>query len=171
MKKIRRILASVIVAMVFVSLLATAQGGTYLSEEVREIVDKYAEEYGVSEYLIYAMIEKESAGQQYAVSKNGKCKGYMQINPSAHKSRMEKLGYTVDQVFEPEANIHTGIDYLMDIREESGIDDVAYCLDVYNGNSKAFSNYESGTISKYSRWLITRAMELTWFYEFEDKEL
>lgn len=151
-------------------MYATSQGGTYIPEDMQKVADYYAEEYSVSRYLLYSLIEKKSSGNQYAVSPSGTCKGPMQINPASHKSRMEKLGYTTAQVFELEANIHTGTDYLVDIRYDSGIDDIYYVLDVYNGNSKAKSNYEKGIKTNYSSKIVNRAIELEWFYEMECQE-
>ncbi len=134
---------------------------TYLSEEIQASCDKYAEEYGISRYVLYALIEVESSGRQYVTSPSGTCKGLCQVNDKIHAERMERLGVT--DIYDIDGNIHVATDYLMELAEESGYGDISYVLDRYNGNSKAAYYLENGILSKYAKKILDRAFELeTW---------
>jgi soluble lytic murein transglycosylase-like protein len=94
----------------------------------REIVDRYAKEYGVAPSLAEAVIQVESGYNPHRTGLAGEV-GLMQIKPST--ARM--LGYSgsVKQLYSPETNIKWGIKYL------------AMAQDVGNGTT-------CGTLLKYN---------------------
>ena len=81
--------------------------------EYNEIVERYADEYGVPEYMVYAVISVESGFRSGAVSDDGKI-GLMQINPE----NLEWLSASMREPLEPKmlhdpaVNIRCGCYYL-----------------------------------------------------------
>ena len=137
------------------SVVATSEDNdTYISEEIQGYCIEIAEEYGICPELLMAMVETESSGRPNA--ENSGCKGLMQISEKWHKDRMERLGVT--DIYDPYGNILVGTDYLMELAEEHG--EISLVLDLYNGNSKAYYNYENGILSKYARKILERSAEL-----------
>ena len=93
-------------------------------------------EYGVDYALILAMIETESSYKPGAVSYDGKCKGFMQINPGFHADRMERIGAA--DLFNPYDNIAVGVDFISEL------------LHKYDGNTlKALAAYNMGATGAY----------------------
>ena len=76
-----------------------------------EYVEKYAEEYGLDKYLIYAFIKTESGFDPDAVSSTG-ARGLMQLMETAFDWVKFRLGdgddVTYDDMFDPETNIRYG---------------------------------------------------------------
>ena len=139
----------------FVEFTSVAQpAGSYISEEVQNVCVKYGEEYGICPELLMAMVEKESSGRPDA--ENGGCKGLMQISDRWHTDRMERLGVT--DIYDVDANIHVGTDYLAELFEEYG--EAVTVLMVYHGEKNAVEKAENGEISKYADWILTRSAEL-----------
>ncbi len=86
----------------------------------REYVERYASEYGVDKYLIYAFIKTESGFDREAVSDTG-ARGLMQLMEVTFdwvKFRLDDGDdITYDDMFDPETNIRYGaylVDYLVD---------------------------------------------------------
>ena len=117
-------------------MMATEVQDTWISDEYLHYINEICEEYCICPELVMAIIERESSGQADAV--NGDCKGLMQINEPYHTDRMKRLGVT--NLFDPYGNILVGVDYLSELAAE--FEDIAFVLDIYSGNSKAFQNYE-----------------------------
>lgn len=95
-----------------------------------EFVEKYAAEFEVDEYLIYAVIKTESGYDPDAVSNVG-ARGLMQIMEPTFDWIKYRLGddesVTYDSMYDPETNIRYGsylIGYLM---RYYGVQDVAVC--------------------------------------------
>ncbi len=86
-----------------------------------EIVSTYAQEYGVDENLVYAVIKCESSFRPEAVS-SADARGLMQITEetfdwvSSKIDSAEKASY--DQIFDPEVNIRYGTCLLSLLLEE-----------------------------------------------------
>ena len=112
-------------------------------------IEKIGGEYGVSPELIEAMIETESRGLSHV--SNGSCIGLMQVSTRWHADRAARLG--VDMTTDA-GNIRTGVDYLMEIAEDS--DDLYYVLATYNGQSDA----AEGKVNGYAQTIMDRAYEL-----------
>lgn len=149
------ILAVAITAFMSTPIATSAESQeTYISEEIQSYCAEIGEEYGVCPELLQAMIEAESSGNPKAV--NGNCKGLMQVSQKWHYDRMERLG--VSDLYDPYGNILVATDYLVELFEKHG--DLPLVLDIYNGNSKAYQNYENGTLSAYAEKIINRSYEL-----------
>lgn len=95
-----------------------------------EYVEKYAAEFEVDKYLIYAVIKTESGYNPNAVSNVG-ARGLMQIMEPTFDWIKYRLGddesLTYDSMYDPETNIRYGsylIGYLM---RYYGVQDVAVC--------------------------------------------
>ena len=69
---------------------------------------------------------------------------------------MKRLGVT--DLYDERGNVKVGADYLQELFRE--YEDPCLVLDIYNGNSQAFSNYERGIVSDYAGGVLERAAEL-----------
>ncbi|ERK05595.1 Membrane-bound lytic murein transglycosylase D precursor [Serratia fonticola AU-P3(3)] len=116
--------------------------------DIDVIIKKYADKYIISEDLIRALIQQESAFNPRAVSKAG-AKGLMQLMPV----HTEKQG--IDP-FDPEQNIKTGIGFLSHLLNKYG--DLRLALAAYNAGEGAVDKY--GGIPPYQETqdYVTRIM-------------
>ena len=87
-----------------------------------EYVEKYAEEYGISENLLYAVIRTESSFDPKAVSSVG-ARGLTQITEDTFDWLLTKTeeNYTFDDLFTPEISIKYGALFLSILQEEYAI--------------------------------------------------
>ncbi len=83
--------------------------------QIAKIVFKKSKRYGFNPYLIMAVIQVESAFDQYAVSSVG-AYGLMQVNYSVWKN---ELDIDFDRIFEKEYNIDLGLKILKHYYEEA----------------------------------------------------
>ena len=108
-----------------------------------EYVEKYADEYGLDKYLLYAVIKTESSFDSNAVSNVG-ARGLMQIMEETFDWIRFRLGeeeLTVyDDMFDPKTNIRYG-GYL-----------VSYLMDKFGNIECAAAAYHSG-VGTVSEWL------------------
>lgn len=88
-------------------------------KEYSEYVEKYADEYGVNENLIYAVIHTESGFDPEAVSSVG-ARGLTQITEDTFDWLLTKTGedYVFDDLFTPEISIKYGALFLSILQEE-----------------------------------------------------
>jgi soluble lytic murein transglycosylase len=93
-----------------------------------EYVTRYSNEYGVPEYIIYALIKSESDFESDRVSDDGRI-GLMQLSPKTLEwlSR-DMLGESLnsEMLFSPETNIKYGTYYLSYLYHEYGIWNTCY---------------------------------------------
>ena len=78
-----------------------------------EFVEKYSDEFGVPEYIIYSTIKVESGFDSSAESSSGAV-GLMQLMPDTFQylaSEMKEQ-YNAELIYGPETNIHYGTYYL-----------------------------------------------------------
>lgn len=141
-----RLLATVGLAAGLATTVNATPADTYISQTQVSLCEEYGAEYGICPELLEAIIETESSGRMTAT--NGTCYGIAQINGAI-------WGYSHDT---EEAQVEQMCKVLMEYLEE--IPDIAFALDRYNGNSKAYSNFENGTISDYSEKVLNRAESL-----------
>lgn len=108
-----------------------------------EYVEKYAQEYGVEENLVYAVIKTESGFQPDAVSENN-AKGLMQITEETFDWISWKLGesgqYVHDDLYDPELCIRYGTYFL------------GYLIDEFDGYTEVLAAYHAGR-SAVNDWL------------------
>ena len=98
-----------------------------------EYVEKYSKEYGVPEYIIYAVMKTESEFEIGAHSSDGAV-GLMQIMPSTFEWMAELLDETKDPavLYDPETNIKYGTYYL------------SYLYGKYSRWQSVFAAYNAG---------------------------
>ncbi len=117
-------------------------------EEYTQLVEKYSDEYGISEELIYAVIKTESDFDSAAVSSKGAV-GLMQIMPTTFEWITEDLlreDLELGMLFDPETNIKYGTYYLSRLYNRFGDWDTA--IAAYNGGEGNVSDWLKD--SKYS---------------------
>jgi soluble lytic murein transglycosylase-like protein len=96
------------------------------------IIHEVSEKYNEDVHLVKAIIRVESNFKPNAVSKNGSCKGAMQLS----KSTAKKFG--VSNVFNAQQNIEGGVRYLSHLRSIFG-DDLFRVVASYNvGEGKVY---------------------------------
>ena len=107
---------------------------TVYKKEYSEYVTKYAEQYGVEENLIYALIKAESNFNPNAVSHQN-AKGLMQLMQSTAEdlAKKSKINLNNDNILEPEVNIQLGTQYIASLLNK--YDCVEVALAAYNAGS------------------------------------
>lgn len=107
-----------------------------------EYVEKYAREYNIDKYMVYAIIKAESNFDEKAKSESNAI-GLMQIMETTAietASKME-LEITEEDLFNPEINIKIGLNYF------------AYLVEQYNNNyALAIVAYNAG-IGNVNKWI------------------
>lgn len=73
---------------------------------------------GVDYEMVLALIERESLCRWDIIGDDGESTGYMQIQERWHKDRMERLG--VYDLKNPFQNIRVGVDYMAELQERTG---------------------------------------------------
>lgn len=109
-------------------------------------VKKYSAQYKLDEYLVYAVICAESSFESDAQSQVG-AKGLMQIMPQTAQWLKEKykLEMSVDNLFNPETNIHLGCLYLSYLNSRFD-NDVSLVLAAYNGGEGNVRKWLKSTV-------------------------
>ncbi|MBE6708178.1 MAG: lytic transglycosylase domain-containing protein [Ruminococcaceae bacterium] len=100
--------------------------------EYNKFVERYSEEYGVPEYIIYSTIKVESNFNSSAESSAGAI-GLMQLMPETFKYLMAEMkeDYKADLIYGPETNIRYGTYYLSKLYLKYGKWDTVFAA--YNG--------------------------------------
>ena len=114
--------------------------------EYTEYVKKYANEYNVDEYLIYAIIKAESNFKQDAVS-HRKAKGLMQLMYSTAEEIAKKANVELNEqnILDPDVNINLGTKYISMLIQK--YDNVNLALAAYNAGSGNVDGWiEKGTL-------------------------
>lgn len=113
-------------------------------DECKPIVEKYASEYNVPEYIILAVIEVESDFDPAATSSAGAC-GLMQMTPSTFEwlTSSEHLGENLGayELYDPEVSIRYGVYYLR------------YLFTRFRNWDTALAAYNGGE-GNVSKWLL-----------------
>ncbi|MBO5312443.1 MAG: lytic transglycosylase domain-containing protein [Clostridia bacterium] len=97
-------------------------------QKYSEYVERYSNEYGVSEYIVYSVIMVESGFDKDAVSEAGAC-GLMQLMPQTYEWLCEMLDIDLktSSVFDEETNIMCGTYYLSLLYDRYGDWTLAFC--------------------------------------------
>ena len=107
-----------------------------------EYIEKYAKEYEIDKYLVYAIIKAESNFKEDARSNSGAI-GLMQIMEATAMEIANKmdLNVTKEDLFKPELNIKIGLKYFTSLLEK------------YNNNyNLAIIAYNAG-IGNVDKWI------------------
>ena len=107
-------------------------------QEYREAAEAAGEAYGICPELLEAISYEESRFTNDAESPDGKYVGSMQISPSIHGERMERLG--ISDLKDPKGAMLVAADYLAELFEEN--EDVGAVLMHYGGSGKRIPQYE-----------------------------
>ena len=108
---------------------------------IRSTIKKYAKEYNVDEYLIYAIIKAESNFEQDAVSHRG-AKGLMQLMYSTAEDIAKRIGIELNEenILEPDININLGTKY------------ISMLIQKYNNTNLALAAYNAGS-GNVDKWI------------------
>lgn len=113
------------------------------STKYSEYVEKYADEYGVDKYLIYALIKAESNFDP-EVTSSSDARGLMQLMEETAVERSNLIDdETIEahDLYDPETNIRLGTSYL------------SYLLGLYNDNMiLALAAYNAG-LGNVQQWI------------------
>ena len=128
-----------------------------IPDEIEAAAEAAAEVYGFDPEFLEAVAFYESTYNTKA--ENGGCWGLMQVAPRWHYDRMERLGYTKEQLWEAGPNMMVAADYLRELYDRHG--DLNWALMYYNGDSRA-NDYLKGQAkaSGYARQCQELADEL-----------
>ena len=135
------LILSVVSAIIVVNAVSLVLHTLY-PKEYSDSVEKYAQEYGVDEALLYALIECESGFDKNAVS-SVCAKGLTQITPETFNWLQTKTGesYAEDALFEPEISFKYGAFFLGLLLEEFG------------DTKTALAAYHAGR-GQVNKWLV-----------------
>jgi soluble lytic murein transglycosylase-like protein len=126
-----------------------AASGT--DRDIRALVDRLAARYGVDSRLAHAVVTVESNYEPRAVSPKG-AKGLMQLMPSVAQD------YALDDPFDPEKNVDTGLRYLRGLLDK--YEDVKTALAAYNAGPAAVARYGGIPPYRETRDYVNRIMSL-----------
>ena len=106
-----------------------------------EYVEKYAEEYNIDKYLVYAIIKAESNFEEDAKSTSNAV-GLMQIMEATAIETANKIDINISEedLFNPELNIKLGLKYFTSLLEK------------YNNCNLAIIAYNAG-IGNVDKWI------------------
>ena len=174
----KKLLCLVMVMLLMCPMTCKASGSEriygeseYVSHDLQDVIfdvleeDKYEDMDEDLAYLIVAIIERESKGQQYVVSNTGDY-GYCQIHISVHKGRMNDLGVT--DIYDAKQNIRVCVDILYDLFNM--YDGWTNVLMHYNGTANASELYRQGIYSEYAKSVMNRYYEIKEGVDIEKSE-
>lgn len=123
--------------------------------DIRDYCEVIGAEYEICPELLEAIAYKESRFCPEVTNK--KCYGLMQINVKVHADRIEKYGWTADDMFDKYKNITVAADYLKELYDTYGDDDPLILL-YYSGDAKGIANYkEYSFLTDYVSDILTRS--------------
>ena len=141
-KKNRRVL-TVAIAMLLIVVIIEYAAKSMFPLKYKDIVFKYAMEFEIDPYLVFAIMKAESSFNPKAVSKKGAV-GLMQIAETTGKWGARSLNldnFSADDLYDPDINIRIGCWYL------------AYLADMFNGDlTKVLAAYNAGP-TNVKKWL------------------
>ena len=142
------------------SVQIRAEAAASIENEIPESIKKDCEEIG-TEYdicpeLLEAIAYNESRFIEDVTNEN--CWGLCQVNVKVHAERIEKFGYTEDDMLTSYPNIKVAADYLAELYATYG-DDNPIVLSLYSGAGwAAVERYkEYGTMNKHVENILTRS--------------
>lgn len=147
MEYLTGILLGLIISLaIFAKIAFAAEEEVIIPKEIEFWCERYGEEYDIAPEILEAVCWVESRCTPDAQSLDKSCKGLMQIKPSCHQERMNRLG--VRNIFGTWENIKVGADYLAELSQS---EDIAVALTIYNGQSDA--NVAAARKGEYSAYV------------------
>ncbi len=140
-----RTAALLLAALLLVSFVSCTGEETVYPRKYEDLIEHYADEYGVPASTVYAIVYAESTYRPEVVSSSGAV-GLMQIMPATYADMCGRIGipYIEAQMKEPEMNIRVGTYYL------------AYLYDVFGNWETVYAAYHAG-MGNVSKWLKDEA--------------
>lgn len=135
------ILISIVCGLVIEIFVRGFEKGIY-PIKYSEYVEKYSDEFGIPESVIYAVIKTESNFDATAIS-SASAHGLMQLTEETFFDVAKMLGESPSafDIYEPDVNIRYGTRYLL------------YLYEMYDGNwSTVFAAYNAG-LGNVNNWL------------------
>lgn len=127
-----------------------------IPEDVQLAAIEYGEMYGICPEFLMAIAFYESSYRPEAV--NGSCKGLMQININAQYERMDDMGITEADLWNPYENMKVAADYLRELFER--YEEPSVVLMKYNGDARVWELTERGEMSAYAHNVLKLSAEL-----------
>ena len=129
-----------------------------IPEDIREVCEEVGEEYDICPELLEAIAYHESRFEENVTT--GSHYGLCQVNVNIHKFRMDKFGYTKDDMLTAYPNIKVAADYLSDLFEMyEGDDYMVMCLYAGFGNKAVRRYKETGRIPKCVEDILNQSYE------------
>lgn len=127
-----------------------------IPKEIREYCEEIGAEKNICPEILEAIAYHES--RFIPTVKNKNCWGLCQVNVKIHADRIEKCGFTQEDMLTAYANIYVAADYLAELYETYG-DDNPIILSLYSGAGwEAVEKYkEYGFLTKYVDDILTRS--------------
>lgn len=140
-------------------------GHSVYKVEYSEIVERYAAEFELDPYFIFAVIKTESDFEENAESNVG-ARGLMQVTEPTFdwvKTKISDKDIMYDQIFDPEVNIKVGAFLLSYLYDEFGSNEVT--LAAYHAGRTAVNGWlKNTTYSKDGKTLHTTPISDTNHY-------
>jgi soluble lytic murein transglycosylase-like protein len=121
------------------------------TDDIRGLIDRLAVQNGVDVKLAHAVVQVESNYETRAVSPKG-AMGLMQLMPSVAQD------YALDDPFNPEKNIDTGLRHLRGLLDKYS--DVKLALAAYNAGASAVAKYGGIPPFQETREYVRRVLAL-----------
>ena len=121
-----------------------ASSQTLLSDGIPKEIKEYCEEIGTEKNICPEILESIAYHESRFIPtvKNKNCWGLCQVNVKIHADRIEKCGFTQEDMLTAYANIYVAADYLAELYETYG-DDNPIVLSLYAGEGwKAVEKYK-----------------------------
>lgn len=127
-----------------------------IPEEIKKDCEEIGAEFNICPELLEAIAWHES--RFIPTVKNKNCFGLCQVNVKIHAKRLEKYGYTEDDMLTSYANIYVAADNLAELFENYGDDDPIILLMYSGAGWKAIEKYkEYSFITKSVDEILTRS--------------
>lgn len=128
-----------------------------IPSDIREYCELVGTEYDICPELLEAIAYNES--RFIPTVTNGNYYGLMQINTKIHKKRIEKYGWTKDDLLDPYKNLMVAGDILHELYEVYG-DENPIVLAYYCGSSNTIKNYlRTGEMCSYAEQILERSAD------------
>ena len=132
-KKVLIFMSIVIVLLASICIESKAIKKLIYPKKYSTYVEKYSNEYGIDENLVYSIIKAESKFDKDVISHKG-AKGLMQISDITGNWAIEELNLGSDaNIYNPDTNIKIGCWYLNKLYKQFGKLDLV--IAAYNGGS------------------------------------